>query len=136
MVGVMILARSLIGVFLCFGVSLPALADTVCTNLHSDGELYQCTVQKKKLAEEVLNQEYAIAKKRIVKMYGAAQQQANEYISNVVETQRSWLKYRNGQCDLEASAAEKGSSVHEVASDLCIIRMDKERTSMLKQLPY
>jgi uncharacterized protein YecT (DUF1311 family) len=105
MMGVMSLARSLIGVFLCFGMSLPALANTVCTNSQSDGELYQCTVQQKKRVEENLNQEYAIAKKRIGQMYGAARQQANEYISHVVETQRSWLKYRDEQCDLEASAA-------------------------------
>ena len=117
-------------------VSTPVFANTVCANSHSDGELYQCTVQQKKRVEENLNQEYTIAKKRIVKMYGAAQQQANEYVSNVVETQRSWLKYCNEKCDLEASAAEKGSRVHEDASNVGRIRMDKERTSMIKQLPY
>jgi len=53
-----------------------------------------------------------------------------------VDTQRSWLRYRDGQCKLEAFAAEEGSNANAVATNLCVIRIDKERTAILKQLPY
>lgn len=117
-------------------VSSSALAENICPNEPTNDAVYQCTVQQKKIAEDELNKEYLIAKKRITEMYGTAKAQADEYIANVVDIQRSWLKYRDGQCKLEASAAEVGSSAHDVASNICIVRFDKERTDILKQLPY
>ena len=116
--------------------STSALAKNICPNEPTTEAVHQCTVQQKKIAEDELNKEYIVAKKRIEQMYGTAKTQADEYISKVVETQRSWLKYRDGQCELEASAAEVGSSAHDIASNICIVRFDKERTDILKQLPY
>ncbi|MBP2168768.1 uncharacterized protein YecT (DUF1311 family) [Erwinia toletana] len=121
---------------LALSVSASAFAEDICSNEPSDGALYQCTVQQKKLAENDLNKEYAVAKKRIVQMYGAQKQLADEYVATVVDTQRSWLKYRDGQCKLEAFAAEEGSNANAVAVNLCIIRIDKERTEMIRQMPY
>nr|WP_246871342.1 hypothetical protein [Pantoea ananatis] len=54
----------------------------------------------------------------------------------MVDTQRNWLKCRNGQCHLEAFAAEEGSNPYTVTTNLCIYRMDTELTAVLKLLPY
>lgn len=121
-------------IFFC--VSRSVLAADVCANQPSDGALYQCTVQQKKLAEDDLNKEYGVAKQRITQMYGTQKKLAEEYVATVVDTQRNWLKYRDGQCKLESFAAEEGTNAHAVATNLCIIRIDKERTEILKQLPY
>ena len=59
---------SLIAISLC--ISASALAEEPCAKQPSDGALFQCTVQQKKLAEDGLNKEYQTAKKRIVQMYG------------------------------------------------------------------
>lgn len=83
-------------------ISASALADDICVKQPSDGALYQCTVQQKKLAEEELNREYQTAKKRIFQLYGAQKKVADEYVAVMVDTQRNWLKYRDGQCRLEA----------------------------------
>ncbi|WP_307743701.1 lysozyme inhibitor LprI family protein [uncultured Pantoea sp.] len=125
---------TLMGFSLC--LSFSALADDTCAKQPSDGALYQCTVQQKKLAEDELNKQYQAAKKRIVEMYGTQKKLADEYIAVVVDTQRNWLKYRDGQCKLEAFAAEEGSNSNAVATNLCIIRIDNERTDTLKKLPY
>lgn len=65
-----------------------------------------------------------------------AEKLADDYVATLVDTQRNWLKYRDGQCKLEAFAAEEGSNANAVATNLCVIRIDKERTAILKQLPY
>ncbi|VTT27921.1 Uncharacterized protein conserved in bacteria [Klebsiella pneumoniae] len=121
---------------LALSVSGSVFAEDICPNQPSDGALYQCTVQQKKLAEEQLNKEYSAAKKRIVQMYGSQKQLADQYLATVVDTQRSWLKYRDGQCKLEAFAAEDGSNANAVAVNMCIVRIDNERTELLKQMPY
>ena len=69
-------------------------------------------------------------------MYGTQKKLADDYIATLVDTQRSWLRYRDGQCKLEAFADEEGSNANAVATNLCVIRIDKERTAILKQLPY
>ncbi|WP_223813775.1 MULTISPECIES: lysozyme inhibitor LprI family protein [unclassified Pantoea] len=117
-------------------ISASALADDICVKQPSDGALYQCTVQQKKLAEEELNREYQTAKKRIFQLYGAQKKVADEYVAVMVDTQRNWLKYRDGQCRLEAFAAEENSNANAVATNLCVIRIDKGRTDLLRKLPY
>lgn len=117
-------------------MSASALAESPCTKQPSDGALFQCTVQQKKLAEDDLNKEYQTAKKRIVQMYGTQKKLADDYVATLVDTQRNWLKYRDGQCRLEAFAAEEVSNANAVATKLCVIRINKERTAILKQLPY
>lgn len=124
----------LIGVSL--SVSASAIADETCAKQLSDGTLFQCTVQQKTLAEDDLNKAYQTAKKRIVQMYGTQKKLADDYVVTLVDTQRNWLKYRDGQCRLEAFAAEEGSNASAVATNLCVIRIDKERIALLKQLPY
>jgi len=125
---------ALIAVSLC--ISASAFADDTCAKHPSEGALYQCTVQQKKMAEDELNKEYQTAKKRIVQMYGTQKKRADDYVATLVDTQRSWLKYRDGQCKLEAFAAEEGSNANAVATNLCMTRIDKERTAILKQVPY
>ena len=82
---------SLIAVSLC--ISASALAENTCAKQPSDGALFQCTVQQKKLAEDDLNKEYQTAKKRIVQMYGTQKKLADDYVATLVDTQRNWLKY-------------------------------------------
>lgn len=125
---------ALAGFSLC--ISTQAIAVDICATQSSDGAVYQCAVQQKKLAEDELNKAYQAVKKRIVQMYGSQKTLADEYTATLVNTQRNWLKYRDGQCKLEAFVAEEGSIANAVATNLCIKRIDKERTDILKQLPY
>lgn len=75
-------------------------------------------------------------KKRIASSYRADKKLADDYLSTLTNTQRGWLKYRDGQCKLEAFDAEEGSIAHEVATNICIVRINKERLELLRQIPY
>lgn len=116
--------------------SLGVQAADTCAEQPSEGSLWQCTDRQKKLAEEDLNQAYIAAKKRIVQMYGSEQLLGEQYVATLTDTQRHWLKYRDGQCRLEAFSAEEGSTVHATAVNICIARIDKARSEMIKQMPY
>ncbi|MBZ2400626.1 DUF1311 domain-containing protein [Erwinia amylovora] len=126
----------LVVAILSFCVGASAMAEDICAKALSDGSVYQCSVKQKKLAEDDLNKEYATAKKRIIQMYGAEKELGEQYVATVIDTQRHWLKYRDGQCKLEAFAAEEGSNANATAVNICITRIDKERSEMLKQMPY
>ncbi|RVU76110.1 lysozyme inhibitor LprI family protein [Pantoea dispersa] len=117
-------------------VSQSALAAALCSSEPSDSAVYQCTLHEKQLAEDALNQEYTAAKKRIASSYRADKKLADDYLSTLTNTQRGWLKYRDGQCKLEAFDAEEGSIAHEVATNICIVRINKERLESLRQIPY
>lgn len=130
------LAHGLFLVAFSFSARASALAEDICADQSTEGALHQCTVQQKKHAEDELNKEYQTAKKRIVELYGTQKKLADEYVATLVDTQRSWLKYRDGQCKLEAFAAEEGSNANAVSTNLCVIRIDRERTAILEQLPY
>jgi len=116
--------------------SVSCFAETLCSKTSNDAELYQCSVKYKSQAEKELNHEYGLARERIVQMYGAQKKLGEQYAGIMVDTQRNWLKFRDGQCHLEAFAAEEGSNPYDVTTNLCIYRMDTERTAVLKQLPY
>lgn len=122
--------------FLFLLICKSVFAANFCSDEHSDAAVYQCTLQQKKTAEEELNREYTAAKKRISLSYAADQEMARDYLSILTNTQRGWLKYRDGQCKLEAFVAEESSNAHEVATNLCIIRIDKERIESLLNVPY
>ena len=118
------------------GVVIPALADDACNKVSADGELYQCSMQQKTLAEDELNKQYAAAKKRIAQEYGNEPKLAEDYLHILLDSQRGWLKYRDGQCNLESYLTEAGTSTHETLYSKCISRVDMVRVQQLKEIPY
>lgn len=121
---------------IALAASLAVQAADICAEQPSEGSLWQCTERQKKRAEDDLNQTYIAAKKRIMQMYGAEKMLGEQYVAMLTASQRHWLKYRDGQCGLEAFAAEEGSTVHATAVNICIARIDKARSEMIKQMPY
>lgn len=129
------LANMLIFCFVSFGLITPALADDVCATASTDGELYQCSIQQKNVAENELNKEYAAAKTRIAREYRNKPKLAGDYLHILLDSQRGWLKYRDGQCNLESYLAEEGTTTHETLYSKCISRVDMERVQQLKEIP-
>lgn len=114
----------------------PAHAMSDCSNGNNVQEVNECAERNKKESELNLNKEYKAAKTRIEQIYKGHDQESSQYRSAFLDTQRNWLKYRDSQCGLEAYAAEQGSDAYVSAMNFCIDRLDKERTTILKQLPY
>ena len=114
----------------------PVHAMSDCSNGNNVQEVNECAARNKKESELNLNKEYKAAKTRIEQIYKGHDQESSQYRSAFLDTQRNWLKYRDSQCGLEAYAAEQGSDAYVSAMNFCIDRLDKERTAILKQLPY
>lgn len=114
----------------------PVHAMSDCSNGNNVQEVNECAARNKKESELNLNKEYKAAKTRIAQIYKGHDQESSQYRSAFLDTQRNWLKYRDSQCGLEAYAAEQGSDAYVSAMNFCIDRLDKERTAILKQLPY
>lgn len=113
-----------------------AFAKDDCNNATSDAEINACYKVSKADAEKQLNQEYGNAKKRIDAEYSSSPADLHSYTSILTESQRGWLKYRDGQCNLESYIAEKGSVTHDTLMDKCVARIDLERVEQLKAIPY
>lgn len=114
----------------------PAHAMSDCSKGNNVQEVNECAERNKTEAELNLNKEYKAAKTRIEQIYKGHDQESSQYRSAFLDTQRNWLKYRDSQCRLEAYAAEQGSDAYVSVMNFCIDRLDKERTAILKQLPY
>ena len=95
-----------------------------------------CFVANKDATEIVLNKEYVAAKKRIADEYKSHEDSQQALLKNLLDTQRSWLKYRDGQCKMEASLAEETSSVYQGIISNCVERLDKQRIQQFKEMPY
>nr|WP_242634143.1 lysozyme inhibitor LprI family protein [Pantoea allii] len=127
-----------LSLLLCVSVpyvsSVHAMSD--CSKGNNVQEVNECAEKNKTESELNLNTEYKAAKTRIEQIYKGHDQESSQYRSAFIDTQRNWLKYRDSQCGLEAYDAEKGSDAYVSVMNFCIDRLDKERTAILKQLPY
>ncbi|KAA8999933.1 DUF1311 domain-containing protein [Affinibrenneria salicis] len=107
-----------------------------CSLATSDNEMSACATGNKNQAEQALNKEYAAAKQRIGQAYRNDQALGKQYLDTLLNAQRGWLKYRDGQCELEAFLAEEGSSANRALINDCVARLDNDRISQLKGMPY
>jgi len=117
-----------------YSVSSFAIDD--CSNAVSDAEINSCYTSAKNNVENELNVEYKKAKDRINKEYSTIKDENDKYNNLFVESQRGWLKYRNGQCELESFIAEKGTVTHDTLYNKCISNLDKIRIEQFKNIPY
>jgi len=111
-------------------------AADVCSAPTADAEILNCALQERERAETLLNQQYLAAKKRITSSYASSPKLASEYQQTLLDSQRGWLKYREGQCKLEAFLAEEQTSANQTLVSHCIAHLNKQRINQLKAMPY
>lgn len=130
-----ILSLSLVACFFSIFTNYSFAYDK-CDNAISDAEINECYNSKKIESEHNLNNEYSNAKKRISEAYSSSSSDSENYINILLESQRGWLKYRDGQCELESYLAEKGTVTHDSLYNKCLSRIDDLRIIQLKNMPY
>lgn len=113
-----------------------ARAEENCSSKTISWEVDNCSVRNKDATEAVLNKEYSAAKKRIEEEYKSDSSIVKFQLKTLLETQRNWLKYREGQCKMEASLADEDSSAHLGMLSICINKLDKQRIAQFKEMPY
>jgi len=107
-----------------------------CSKKTSDPEVFTCAEHNRTVAEKALNTEYSAAKKRIDETFPGQESERKDYLGVFLDSQRAWLKYRDGQCKLFAHVANKNSNPYMVFTNNCIAKLDEERTNELKEIPY
>jgi len=117
-------------------LSFSSLADDECAKKTMTAEVDICYQTVKDDAEIRLNQEYQALKKRIVNDYRSDKEMAEKYSATLLSAQRNWLKYREQQCAMEALIADPAMQVHTTLTNVCITRLDEQRISEMKTLPY
>lgn len=122
--------------FTVFSLSSSVFAADACLSPQAEGDILQCSAQKKASAEVTLNKEYTSAKQRILTSYKADKTLGDEYLKTLLDAQRGWLKFRDAQCKLEAFVAEEGTLANEVSVNECVAKIDGERIKDLKLMPY
>ena len=94
-----------------------------CADAQSQGEMNVCTYEKFKAADAELNRVY----NRLASMLKEDEAQR----ARLKAAEVSWVKYRDDNCDYEASAYE-GGSIKPTIHNTCLERMTKARTSELR----
>ncbi|QTF07778.1 DUF1311 domain-containing protein [Brenneria izadpanahii] len=117
-------------------ISAAAAAQHDGSQIASDNETGNDPSLMKSSVESELNTAYRNAKKRIEAAYRADEDLGTHYLQTLLDSQRGWLKYRDGQCRLEAFIAEEGTAASAELTDSCAIRMDKQRIAQLNAMPY
>ncbi len=132
----MILNKITLGASLLFLTifSCESYADD-CSQGTNDSAVYQCDQNETDNAEKALNEEYSKAKERIKQALSDSHSDTNSYLNLFLQSQRGWLALRDNQCKMEAFSADKNSNLNLDLNNICITRMDKERTIALKKIP-
>lgn len=117
-------------------ISTIAYADDVCTQKSHTEEVDSCYLNEKVEYEMVLSQEYKELKDRILKNYSADKIMQKKYSDKLLSVQRNWLKYRDEQCSMEALFADHNTAANLTLINKCISRIDLQRISEMKSLPY
>lgn len=119
-----------------FYTNASASEKVACIDNNLAQETYECINDEMNVIESSLNNEYQAAKKRINDVYSGSVKERDEYLRVFTESQRSWLKYRDGDCELASMAAEKNSDASMAYRRICIAELDRERIAKIKQVPY
>lgn len=119
-----------------FYTNASASEKVACIDNNLAQETYECINYEMNVIESSLNNEYQAAKKRINDVYSGSVKERDEYLRVFTESQRSWLKYRDGDCELASMAAEKNSDASMAYRRICIAELDRERIAKIKQVPY
>ncbi|WP_160623452.1 lysozyme inhibitor LprI family protein [Mixta intestinalis] len=95
-----------------------------------------CKIQAAKGAEAELHQAYTQARERITASLEVDKNLLAEHLLLLHDSQTGWLKYRDGQCKIEAFIAEVQSVAYEVIKKGCIEKLNKDRIYQLNNMPY
>jgi uncharacterized protein YecT (DUF1311 family) len=93
-----------------------------CEGAQTQYDMNVCTLKKFEAADALLNKVY---NRLVSKLAGDEGQRAK-----LKAAETSWLKYRDANCDYEASAYE-GGSIKPTIANTCLERMTKARAAEL-----
>jgi uncharacterized protein YecT (DUF1311 family) len=106
----------------------------VCSNVSSSDQVFLCSEYKKNLADNYLNGQYTGLRDKIKSEYINDNSLKNEFLNNIKESQRNWIKFRDSNCKLYALQIEHNSQAHQTTINECIAKMSELRGKELAEI--
>lgn len=107
-----------------------------CDNATTQVDINACMAQDYRTADAELNRQWVLnvaAAKAQDKTRIAQTDKRPGYYVTLLESQRSWLKFRDAQCRIEGYAMRGGSAEPMVVSG-CLAGLTRERSKQLKDM--
>lgn len=96
-----------------------------CPDARTQTEMTTCAGEHYRSADRILNERW----QRLLR----AMEDEPERVALLREAQRAWIRFRDTQCDFEASAFEGGSMMPMVGS-FCMAELTRTRAEQLSEL--
>ena len=115
-------------------VSMAQEPEVDCDNAETQMDMNICAGRDYKAADEELNAVYKKALAAAVETDEGFKDMGDQYVGAVdalKRAQRSWIGYRDGQCDLAGFEA-RGGSLEPLLVSSCLADLTRKRTAELK----
>lgn len=109
-------------------------SENLCGDISTSDQVYSCSVNKKEQADKYLNEQYSYLVSRIKVSYANDSVLKKQYLNIVKEAQRSWLVFRDSNCELYAFQIETNSPAHKAVINECVAKMSEQRGKDLKEI--
>lgn len=117
----------LLMLFSCFSYA----AELECNKIQSSDQVYLCSKQSMEISDNKLNQEYRNLLKKVRVQYSSHEELKNEFINKIKESQRSWVDFRDKNCEVLSYQIDVGTQAYETSMNFCKDKMTQERIKEL-----
>lgn len=105
--------------------------DLECNKVQSSDQVYLCSKQSMEASDKKLNQEYRELLKSVSVQYSSHDQLKDEFIKKIKTSQRSWIDFRDKNCEVLSYQIDVGTQAYETSINLCKDKMTQERIKEL-----
>ena len=102
-----------------------------CQHPTNSTQIFECSEKERSSADKKLNETYKKLLARVEKQYITSPDLKKQITQEIRKSQRTWLKLRDIDCNLEAFQIETGSQAYETTLNKCIARLSEERSNYL-----
>lgn len=102
-----------------------------CNKIQLSDQVYLCSKQSMETSDKKLNQEYREILKKVRAQYSSNEELKNEFINKIKESQRSWVDFRDKNCEVLSYQIDVGTQAYETSMNSCKDKMTQERIKEL-----
>lgn len=102
-----------------------------CQHPTNSTKIFECSENERSSADKKLNETYKKLLARVEKQYTTSPKLKEQLTQEIRRSQRTWIKLRDIDCNLEAFQIEPESQAYETTVNKCIARLSEERSNYL-----
>lgn len=102
-----------------------------CQHPTNSIQIFECSEKERSAADKKLNDTYNKLLARIENQYITSPKLKEQLIQEIRRSQRTWIKLRDIDCNLEAFQIEPESQAYETTVNKCLARLSEERSNHL-----